>query len=171
MKTSLSRTLLVSLILFFADMDETFGANNQLFVIDRSLDKNQIYYILNVDAKNRLNEDAPITIYWLKRVDGNKTQSLSWMQSHYGYGLKYISKNSASAIFQFAAYNKRTFELRKDQSGQFRVFTQTGKGEIVVNRIFVHNNGGTFMKPKISAVDIYGTNLKTGELVVETTKF
>ncbi len=168
---SFRNKLLLSLLIILAEISESYGSSNTLFMLERTMDKNQIYYILNVNAKNQLDDEEPISIYWLKRTDGNKTQALSWVQSHYGYGLKYISKSSMTATFQFAAYSKRYFELKKDQNGQYRVFTQTSKGEIVVNRIFVHNNGGTFMKPKISAVDIYGNSLKTGELVVETTKF
>lgn len=171
MKIRLQQTLFVSLFLFFADVAESFGVTSPLFIIERSLDKNQIHYVLNCDSKNRPDAENPILVYWLKRTQGNKTEALSWMQSHYGYGIKYVSKTPTSVVFQFAAYSKRNFELRKDQNGIYRVFMQSGKGEIVVNRLFVHNDGGTFMKPKISEVDIYGIKLQSGEIVTEILKF
>ncbi|MDD2798281.1 MAG: DUF4833 domain-containing protein [Bacteroidales bacterium] len=163
--------LLLSLLIILAEISDSYGSSNTLFMLERTMDKNQIFYSVNLDEKNKLDDENPIDIHWLKRSNGNKVEPLTWIQNKFGYGLKFISKKADYALFQFASSNKRNFELKKDAKGQFKVYTNSEKGQIEVYRIFIHNNGGTFLAPKISAIDIYGKNPTTGETVVESMKF
>lgn len=168
---SFRNKLLLSLLILLAEISESYGSSNTLFMLERTMDKNQIFYSVNLNDKNKLDDDNPINIHWLKRSNANKVEPLTWLQNKYGYGLKYISKTDDYALFQFASSNKRNFELKKDAKGQFKVYTNSGKDKIEVFRIFIHNNGGTFLAPKISAIDIYGKHPVTGETVVESLKF
>ena len=163
--------LLISLLFIFAEISESYGSSNTLFMLERTMDKNQIFYSVNLNDKNRLDSENPIDIHWLKRSNGNKVEPLTWVQNKFGYGLKFLTKSEDYALFQFASSNKRIFELKKDAKGQFKVYTNSGKDKIEVFRIFIHNNGGTFLAPKISAIDIFGKNPNTGETIVETMKF
>lgn len=162
---------LLILILLFVEIPVSMAAGERLFFLERTMDNNQIIYNVNLEKNNQLNTDQPITIFWIKRTEGNKVEPLTWLQNKYGYGLHYLSKSENSARFHFASYPKRHFELRRDSDGRYKVFTNSGNNLISVSRIFIHNNGGTFLAPKISSIDIYGTNEKTGEQIVEKMKF
>jgi hypothetical protein len=126
-----------------------------LFRIARSRDANEIFYTVNPDKNGFLNTENPITIYWLKRTEGNKTESLTWIQNKYAYGLHFLSITPTEAEFQFVSYSKRSFYLRKNKDGNFRVYTFAGETEIEVDKIFVQIDGGSFWFPKVSRVELH----------------
>jgi len=72
--------------------------------------------------------------------------------------------------FQFVSYNKRTFIIKKNDEGIFQVFTISEKKEVVVNKIFVKIDGGTFWVPNIKQVELHARDAKTGEKRVEIVK-
>lgn len=165
---------LISWLVFSAFIvpENTTKQNNQtLFVIARSKDANEIWYTLNVSTMGDLDELNPISIFWLKKTEGNSIESLTWIQNEYAYGIKFIENDQNlkdTWKFQFASYNKRTFDLRKNSENQFKVFTKTEGKEIEVNRIFIQIDGGSFWLPTISFVKIFGKDTKTNNNMVET---
>lgn len=135
-------------------LDPSSGEEH-LFRIARSRDANEIFYSVNLDKNGFLDAETPITIYWLKRTEGNKTESLTWIQNKYAYGLYYLSKTPSEAIFQFVSYNEKTFYLRKNENGNFRVYTFAAEKEVEVNNIFIQIDGGNFWLPTISRVELH----------------
>ena len=144
--------------------------NNILFKIERSKDTNEVFYRTNFKQEGKLNKENPISIFWIKRANGNKQEPLTWIQKKYSYGLKFTKKTATLAEFQFVCYKKMTFVLKKKPKGIFRVFTFFGKKEVEVNRIFVLMDGGTFWFPKIIKVDIHATIVGTNTKIIETIK-
>jgi hypothetical protein len=121
-------------------------------------------------GNGKLSTIDPINVYWLKRTDNNKVESLTWVQSKFAYGVKYLSKSENSVKFQLAAYDKRTFELKKNMNRKYRVFTISDGKEVEVNRIFIYITGGTFWVPEIPKVELYaiisGSDKKIKETII-----
>jgi uncharacterized protein DUF4833 len=140
---------------------------NSLFKIERSKDDNQIFYELTTLIKSGLNEDNPINIYWVKNTEGGIMKPLSWIQQHYAYGLEFTSSTSQMAKFHFVSYDKKDFTLKKDVEGNFKVFTLKDKKEVIVNRIFIQIDGGSFWFPTISRVELHTTDPLTDSDEVE----
>ncbi len=165
---------LISWLVFSAFIvpENTVKQDNQtLFTIARSKDANEIWYTLNVNNKGDLDEVNPVNIFWLKKTENNSTEPLTWIQSEYAYGIKFIENEQNlkdTWNFQFASYNKHTFELRKNSENQYKVFTKTEGKEIEINRIFIQIDGGSFWFPKISYVKIFGKDTQTNNNIVET---
>ena len=164
----------IILILFFLQSvllfmgAETPFSNYVLFNIERSKDANEIFYYVNLKQNGKLNETEPISIFWINRTNGNKPEPLTRIQNKYSYGLNFLTKTSASAQFRFVSLRKRTFVLKKNSEGIYRVFTTLGKKEVEVNRIFIQFDGGTFWFPKISKVELHATMESSNIKVIET---
>ncbi len=151
--------LIASLTLMSAGNPAT---SYSLFKVGRTKDANEILYDINLSSNGNLNIDNPISIYWIKKTKGGTTEPLTSIQTKFAYGVDYLSKNERSAVFQFVSYNKRTFTLKKDNKGVFRVFTFLKNKEVIVNRIFVHIVGGSFWFPTVPKVELHATDLITG---------
>lgn len=138
-----------------------------LFKIERSKDANEIFYDVNLDSKSNLDLDNPISIYWIKKTENGKIEPLTWIQKNYAYGIEFLNKSKDQAEFQFVSYNKRQFQIKKDNNGNFKVYTLSNKRTVIVNRIFIQIDGGTFWFPKISRVELHAQDIQTNEKSIE----
>lgn len=140
-----------------------------LFQIERSKDKNAIYYDLNM-SNGRLNKENPIDVYWIKHEQGETIEPLTWIQQKYAYGIRYLSKGTENAEFQFVSYDKRNFYLRKDKHNNFRVYTISDNRVVEVKRIFIQIDGGTFWFPQISRVELHASEPLSSNTLIEIIK-
>lgn len=165
----ISIILISSLFLFsFSPKGNKDNVNSHLlFKIERSKDANEIFYELRTLPSNDLDKENPINIYWRRNTEGGITKPLTWVQQHYAYGLEFTSSTSEMAKFHFVSYDKKNFTLKKDEEGDFKVFTVKDKKEVIVNRIFIQIDGGTFWFPTISRVELHTTDPLTNTDEVE----
>lgn len=145
-------------------------ADTKLFSIGRSKDANEIIYSLNIEKGDKLNQQEPIQINWLKRTENYKIEPLTWIQQKFSYGIVYIEKNESYAKFHFAGYWGRIFELKKNSNGKFNVYTFSDGKEVIVKRIYIYITGGTFWVPEMPKVELYAELANNGKLIIETIK-
>lgn len=164
-------TILVTVLMGFTNIPVTDTEHDRyLFSIERSLDPNEVIYEINLDRNGKLLESNPIKIYWLKKTNNNKTEPLTFIQQQYAYGLIFLDsiktdKNEWS--FQFVSYPKRTFILKKTANESFKVYTVVENQEVLVKRIFVSFENKNFWFPSISAVELHGENVSSGQMIAE----
>jgi hypothetical protein len=142
-----------------------------LFRIARSKDPNEIWYALNLDQNGFLNTANPVKPFWVKQTASRKIEPLTWIQTHYAYGIKVLdseNRKSGEWQFQFVSYKKRTFTLRQTDGNQFKVYTNLDNLEIEVIRIFIQIEGGSFWVPSIPFVKLIGIVPESGEEITET---
>lgn len=163
-------TLLVLLTSFITVNNKDVDTKPHLFKIERSKDANEIFYDINLEKTGTLSITEPIYPYWRRQTEGGEIKPLTWIQQHYAYGLEYIYSSENYAKFHFVSYKKRDFVLKKDSSGDFKVFTQLNNKEVEVNRIFIQIDGGTFWFPKISKVELHTNDPVTNKNIVEIIK-
>jgi hypothetical protein len=170
-KTDFNRTLIMSALLIFGFLSEAsdFGKSNNLalFKVCRSKDANEIFYSVNTSKDGRLNLAEPIKIFWVKCTKSGQTEPLTKIQERYSYGLKYIKVSPDSVDFHFVSFPERTLKLRKNNSGNYCVFTNVNGKEVELEQVFIKFDGGTFLMPKIARVELHAKNLDTSNLVVE----
>lgn len=132
------------------------GADSySLFHIGRSRDANLIKYDINLNSNGTINTEKPINVYWIKYTNGSKVEGLSYIQEKWAYGIKYISITNEEVKFQFVSYSGRTFVLKKVNGDKYKVITYLDKKGVELKRIHIQIDGGTFMLPKISYVNMY----------------
>lgn len=159
--------LILSVLLSSFQDGSTSRNHNQSFRIERSKDANQIFYDINITSENKLNQENPIKIYWVKHTNKGKIESLTWIQQKYAYGLKYLKKSETGAVFQFVSYSKRSFLITKDITGVYNVITTVKDQPVQVDRIFIQIDGGTFWFPKISRIELHAKDMETNQKVTE----
>lgn len=159
--------LLLFLPLILGFSTKTDKASKSLFKIERSKDGNQIFYDVHTVTNDKLNVKNPITPYWIRKTEGNKIKPLTWIQEHYAYGLNFTYSSEKIAQFHFVSYDKRSFTLKQYKKDCFKVFTELNGKEVIVNRIFIQIDGGTFWFPKISKVELHAIEPNSGVELLE----
>lgn len=154
-------TLLAILCSSFIQKDDTFpvptGISNMLFYVQRSINKNTIIYELNVNAKDELNEDEPIKIYWINYSGKSDKESLNYIQRKYAYGIesKLIDADKKTFSFNFVSYKKKQlFLIKSPVDKKYKVFSYFNNKFVIVNHIYIHIEGGAFWTPKIKYIDV-----------------
>lgn len=168
MAMKLLKFIVISIVtlLLFSFIKGNQANSNLLFKIERSKDANQVLYVVNTNDSNQLNEEKPITIYWIKNTKKGKIESLTWIQRKYAYGLKYSHTCDKYATFNFVSYDKMFFTLKKIKD-QYKVYTMIDKKLAEVERIFVQIDGGTFWFPDVTEVKIFAKEVKNGNEVIK----
>ncbi len=144
------------------------SVNYHLFKIDRSKDKNVVFYDINLTDNGKLHNQKPITIYWIKNSKKGNIESLTWIQKKYAYGINYLAITDEFATFKFVSYDKLTFTLKKSNDKKYHVFTKFDDVLVKVKHVFVQIDGGTFWIPNVTEVKIYATEVKTGKETIKT---
>ena len=127
------------------------GVKNQLFYIQRTPNTNTIIYQLNVDEHGKLNERQPIHPFWIRYQEDSSFQELNYIQKNYAYGLKFNRMDKEKYEVHFVSYKKYVIYLMRDrQDGQFKAYTDMDGKLGILNKIYLHIEGGSFWFPKVA---------------------
>jgi len=146
------------------------GISNMLFYVQRTPNTNTVIYELNVNEKNQLDKDDPVNIFWIRYANNKERADLSYIQRVYAYGLKTKDLGNSSYELRFVAYKKLPFYLVRSQDKQYHVYATIKKKRVVLTRIFIQIEGGTFWFPNVVFVEFKGVDPGTGEEIIERFK-
>jgi hypothetical protein len=143
------------------------GVPNQLFYLQRDPNTNTIIYQLNVNSAGKVDEDEPINIFWLRYDEQGQRQELNFIQRKFAYGLRAEKVGPEKYVLKFAAYNKVPFYLmRSGLDRAFHVFTVVNNRQIVLTRVYLRIEGGTFWVPNVRYIEFKGWDATTHAAVV-----
>ncbi len=145
--------------------------NNQLFYLQRTSNKNTIMYDLNM-VNGVPDKDDPVHVYWIRYSEKGQRQELSYIQRNFAYGLRStaLANNSGYAL-HFVSNKKYVLYLMKSAAdNKYRVYTTVNAKTVVLNRIFIKINGGSFWSPKVEYVEIKGTDPASGKEITDRLK-
>lgn len=144
------------------------GIANQLFYLQRDPNINTVIYQLNVSSAGRLDEEEPIRVFWIRYADQGEVKDLSFIQRKFAYGLSAKRMAPDKYELKFAAYDKVRFFLMKSAVDKaFHVYATIANKQIVLERVFLRIEGGTFWVPNVKYIEFKGWNAATREPVVE----
>lgn len=98
-------------------------------------------------------------------------EPLPWIQNRYSYGIKLLETSADHALFRFVSFDSKEFKLEKSAEGHFMVYTLLNNRPVVVERIFVQFDKGTFLAPVNSQVFLYGRDVESEVLIKEDIRF
>jgi hypothetical protein len=143
------------------------GVANQLFYLQRDPNTNTIIYQLNVNSAGKVDEDEPINIFWLRYDEQGQRKELNFIQRKFAYGLSAEKVGPEKYELKFAAYNKVPFYLmRSGLDRAFHVFTVINNRQIVLTRVYLRIEGGTFWVPNVRYIEFKGWDATTHAPVV-----
>ena len=141
------------------------GVPNLLFYLQRDPESNTVIYQLNLDEQGKLNEAEPIKIFWIRYAEKGQRKELNYIHRKFAYGLNFKKLAPDKYEFQFVSHDKVRFELAKGKDGNFRVQTIINNKPIILERMYVRIDGGTFWVPNVLYVDFEGVEVATGKEV------
>lgn len=164
-----SGTILVLLLLIATGvLAENPSQNSILFQVLRSRDADRIVYEAQLDSGGRLNTNNPINAYWVRVTRQQQTEPLTSIQKRFGYGLRFLQIEGNTATFEFVSVPDRIFFLEMDKQDVFRVYARVKGQKLQVSHIFVQFDGGSFLFPKISRVELHTIDPHSNQLIVES---
>jgi hypothetical protein len=141
-----------------------------LFYLQRQPNSNTIMIDLNM-TNGELDLDNPVHVYWRRYAEQGQSEELSWIQRTFAYGIDSKKISDTAYELNFVSYKKRKFWLEKDAEGQWQVFTTFSNGKkMILKRIYMHINGGSFWSPNIEYVELKAMMPDTNQEVRERIK-
>jgi hypothetical protein len=142
---------------------------SRLFYVQRSPNANTIIYELN-EHDGKLDTEAPIHVYWLRYGDKGQKEELSYIQRKFAYGLTFKPKANDQYDVRFVSYKKFPLTLMKAGDGKYHIFATIDQKEMILSRIFIKIEGGSFWIPNVVYVELKGTDPSTGREITERFK-
>ncbi|MFL9485478.1 DUF4833 domain-containing protein [Chitinophagaceae bacterium LWZ2-11] len=156
------------------DPQDTFPipppGKNRLLYLQRTSNTNTIICDLNYDSKGALNEDEPVHVYWIRYTEKGQNQELSYIQRVFAYGMKTKSEGGGKYSLHFVSYKKYPMTLMVGKDGKYHVYGNINKKQVILHRIFIKINGGSFWSPNVEYVEVKGIDPDSGKDVVERLK-
>ncbi len=144
------------------------GVPNQLFYLQRDPNTNTVIYQLNVNRAGQPDEDEPVKVFWIRYAEQGERKDLNFIQRKFAYGLTAKKVSTDKYALKFAAYDKVPFTLMKwSVDNAFHVFATVANKQIVLNRVYLRIEGGTFWVPNVRYIELKGWNAATRQPVVE----
>jgi hypothetical protein len=127
--------------------------NEHLFFIERSMNKNIVYYDVCQNGNSKLCASNPVTAYWI--LEGGKKEGLSSLEKKYAFGIKAMDLQDDIFTFSIAACSNYTISIEKID-GKYRAVTSINNREFVLEKVYVNTKAGLFGMPKVSYIDYTG---------------
>jgi hypothetical protein len=143
---------------------------SRLFYVQRSPNSNTIVYELNTAKNGQLDPENPVHVYWLRYAEKGQKEELNYVQRKFAYGVVSKPLGRDKYDIRFVSYKKFPLTLMKADDGKYHIFATVNQKEIMLNRIFIKIEGGSFWLPNVKYVEMKGTDPSTGKEIVERFK-
>jgi hypothetical protein len=143
---------------------------NRLFYVQRDPNTNTIMYDLNVDKNGKLDVEDPMHVYWVKYAEKGQKEELTYIQRKFAYGLTTKKMADEQYDVRFVSYKKLPLVLKKAEDNKYHIFVTADQKQIMLNRIFVKVEGGSFWLPNIVYVELKGTEQSSGKEITHRFK-
>lgn len=140
----------------------------RLFYIQRNHNSNTIVYDANFDDKGKLNEDKPIGVYWIRYEEDSRKMELRRIEKWYAYGVKCSRPKSGEDFYQvkLVANKKRDFKLFQKKPFEANIHTLINDKMSYLEHMYIEaDNSGVW--PKVKFIELFGTDISTGENTYE----
>ncbi|MVM30905.1 DUF4833 domain-containing protein [Spirosoma sp. HMF4905] len=140
---------------------------NQLFYLQRDPNTNTIICALNL-KNGKLDKQDPVHVFWIRYTEQNQQEELSYIQRTFAYGIKARPLSNEEYELNFVSYKKFPLRLVKsEQDSGYYVYATVNQKKVILKRLYLHIEGGTFWAPNVKYIQVEGTNASTGENMVE----
>ena len=144
------------------------GIANQLFYLQRDPNLNTLIYELNIDKSGNIDEDQPVLAYWIRYGENQAKKELSYIQKKFAYGIDSKKTGKDQFELRFVSHKKLPLYLTKStEDKKYHVYVTINNKKLLLDRIFVRIEGGSFWIPNVKYVELRGVNQANDTLVTE----
>ncbi len=158
------------------DPQDTFpvpqNVPNQLYYLQRTSNTNTVVYALNMKKDGSLDADNPVKVFWIRYPEGGVQKDLSFIQRKFAYGVTHKDKGDGTYTINMVAYKKHNLTLMKSvQDNKYHMYTLINNRYAILNRVFIRiDPGGSLFKPNVIYIELKGTDMENGKVIVERIK-
>ncbi|WP_055092938.1 DUF4833 domain-containing protein [Flavobacterium aquidurense] len=144
------------------------NVDNMLFYIQRDPNINTAIYAINYQENGKIDKNNPIKAYWIRYAEKGEKKDFSYMQRKFAYGLESKTLDNEEFEIQFVSYKKLPLTLKKIDSDQkYHVFVSVNQKRILVEKIFVRIEGGSFWLPNVKYAEVTGIETSSNKTITE----
>jgi sterol desaturase/sphingolipid hydroxylase (fatty acid hydroxylase superfamily) len=153
--------------LLFAQQEQsalpTPKGKDLLFFLQRTPDANTVIYEINYKNDGSIDQHSPVKGSWVRYEEKEKYKDLTNIEKQFAYGVKCKALGNGAYEIRLAAYQKIPMYLMKVEGDQkYRIYIKDEGKNLLLKRIFVKVNGGSFWFPKVQYIDLFTINSETG---------
>jgi hypothetical protein len=165
MRRSLCFGVALFATLFWFGNDVARGEGQQLFYIERSINRNIVRYDVDTTENGNLAGTAPVFAYWI--LENGERSELTKFQRKYAYGMESQERLEHNRYrIVLSALAEREFIVQKTDDG-YRAFVLINGKEGILERIYVECVEGLLGLPKVIHVDLFGQDGQSALPVME----
>ena len=141
---------------------------NLLFFLQRTPDANTVVYQLNLDKNGELNEKAPVKASWIRYKENGAVKELSAIENKFAYGVRCKAIGNESYEVRLVSYKKLPMYLQKSPTDQqYRLYIKDEGKDLLLKRVFVKVEGGSFWFPKVHYIDLFTLDTENGAEILK----
>lgn len=149
----------ITIALLMLMISITMSADERMFHISRSINKNWVCYDARI-KNGKLDMKDPVHVYWHNNSDNpGHENELSFFQRQMAYGYKVLNSSANEVEYRLTAYKKRSLKLTKMNNHWVSLCTINGR-QCVLKEIQVKTQEGNSMK--VLYIVLVGKCLKDG---------
>jgi hypothetical protein len=133
-----------------------------LFIIERSKNANVVHYDARLTADGELDPREPVIAYWVLLAKDGRREKLSWIEKKKAYGFTVTPAPSVKGykMSLVAAPDKQVTVKREKDA--IRAEAVIDGRPAVLQKMYINASDGV-TGPKVRYIEVYGTDLETGE--------
>ena len=141
---------------------------NMLFFLQRTPDANTVVYQLNLEKDGSLNEKSPVKASWIRYEENGVVKELSGIERKFAYGVKCKALGNEAYEVRLVSYKKLPMYLLKSPTDQqYRLYIKEQGKDLLLKRVFVKVEGGSFWFPKVQYIDLFTIDSENGAQILK----
>jgi hypothetical protein len=153
--------IVLGLILVVSGVCLAQGSNN-LFVLQRSKNKNEVHYDAQLDDDGKLHPKQPVIAYWRMHAEDGRREDLGYFERKKAYGFDVKADGSGKHYTMvLVAYRERPIKLYL--KGDVPVAEAVIDGQpAYLKKLFIAADESGLL-PAVKYLELHGLDLKTGK--------
>jgi sterol desaturase/sphingolipid hydroxylase (fatty acid hydroxylase superfamily) len=136
---------------------------NLLFFLQRNPDANTVIYELNFKSDGVLDRENPVKGSWIRYTEQIKYKELTGIERRFAYGVKCKALPNDEYEIRLVAYKKMPLYLKRSEiDNKYKIYIKDEGKDLLLKRVFVRVNGGSFWFPKVEYIDLITVNSASG---------
>lgn len=140
----------------------------RLFHIERNKNANIVVYDAQVMPDSSLAQEDPVTVYWIKLAEDSRIEDLKGVEKKMAYGFKVESREGNRLVIDMVADVGRNLVVDQHE-GVYRAFMEINGSRALVDKIYIFAKE-KLMMPSVKYIELFGTDVATGEEAYEKFK-
>lgn len=157
------RRVMLAVLLTTSASGVCFAQSAQnLFIIQRSKNRNEVHYDARLLQDGRLDPKKPVIAYWRLLAEDGRREELGFFERRKAYGFSLKPDSSGKLYWMtLVAYRDRAIKVYKNGKGACAELVIDGQPSYL-RKLYIATDESGFI-PSVKYVELYGVDVKSGK--------